>query len=261
MELTWLHYTAAVLAGALAGVVNTLAGSGSLITLPMLMLLGLSAELANATNRIGVVLGALVGAQTFRKGGHLSIRTGNLAWLAVPAIAGSIIGALVATRLDAQAMQQVIGVVMVIMLVVILIKPKRWLIDPPSVEPNHRDLLTVLLFFLIGVYGGFIQAGVGIFLLAALVLRARYSLVQANALKVLLVLVFTVPALAVFIAKGQVYWRMGLLIAVGQCLGSWAAATFATKHPQANVWIRRLLILIVCLAILKMFGVVDILFA
>ena len=257
MQPTWIHYVAAVFAGALAGGINTLAGSGSLITLPMLIFLGVPANAANATNRIGVFLAALVGARTFRKGGHLSISMGNLAWLLVPAIAGSLAGAQVAARLNAEAMHQVIGVVMILMLLVILVKPKRWLIAPAAVKPRHRGLLTVVVFFLVGVYGGFIQAGVGIFLLAALVLHARYSLVQANALKVLLVLVFTVPALAIFIWNDQMYWRLGLLLAVGQCTGAWVAAVFATKHQHADVWIRRLLILIVCVSILKLFGVLD----
>ena len=259
MDPLWYHYVAAVLAGALAGGINTLAGSGSLITLPMLIFLGLPANATNATNRIGVVLGALVGTRTFHKGGQLSIRPGNLVWLLAPAVVGSIVGAYVATRLDADEMKRVIGVVMVVMLVLILAKPKRWLTAPPAVEPNHRNVLTVVVFFLIGVYGGFIQAGVGIFLLAALVLGAGYSLVQANALKVLLVLAFTLTAAATFIRLEPrlMHWRLGLLLAVGQCVGAWVAAVFASKHPQANVWIRRLLILIVSVSILKLFGVLD----
>ena len=263
MEYTWLHYVGAVLAGALAGGINTLAGSGSLITLPMLIFLGLPANAANATNRIGVILGALVGARTFHKGGRLSIRPGNLVWLLAPAVAGSIVGAFVAARLDAAAMHRVIGVVMVLMLVVILVKPKRWLTAAPAVEPNHRNVVTVIVFFVIGVYGGFIQAGVGIFLLAALVLGAGYSLVQANALKVLLVLAFTLTAAATFIWQdpGLMYWGLGLLVAAGQCVGAWVAAVFATKHKHANMWIRRLLILIVSVSILKLFGVLDYLLA
>jgi len=98
---------------------------------------------------------------------------------------------------------------------------------------------------------------VGILMLAALVLHERYTLVQANALKLILVLVFTVPALAVFMYAGQVTWPLGLLMAVGQCAGAYVAARFATGHPQANVWIRRLLILIVVASILKLTGVLE----
>ena len=258
MQPTWIHYIIAVFAGMLAGFINTLAGSGSLITLPMLIFLGLPANVANATNRIGIFCAALVGAWTFRKGGHLSIRMGKLAWLLIPIIVGSIAGAQVAAMLDAQAMHIVIRVVMVIMLAVILIKPKRWLVEATDAfEPRQHALLTVAIFFLIGVYGGLIQAGVGILLLAALVLYAKYSLVQANGLKVLTVLVFTAPALAIFIWNNQIDWPLGLLLALGQCVGAWVGAWFATRHKHANIWIRRLLILIVCLSILKLFGVLD----
>ena len=258
MEPTLIHYILAVFAGMLAGFINTLAGSGSLITLPMLIFLGLPANIANATNRIGIFCAALVGTLTFKKGGHLSIKMGNLAWLLIPIIVGSIAGAQVAAMLDAQAMHIVIRVVMVIMLAVILIKPKRWLVEATDAfDPRRHVLLTVAIFFFIGVYGGLIQAGVGILLLAALVLYAKYSLVQANGLKVLTVLVFTVPALAIFIWNDQVNWPLGLLLALGQCVGAWVGARFATKHKNANVWIHRLLIFIVCLSILKLFGVLD----
>ena len=258
VQPTWIHYIIAVFAGMLAGFINTLAGSGSLITLPMLIFLGLPANVANATNRIGIFCAALVGTWTFRKGGHLSIRMGNLAWLFIPIIGGSIVGAQVAAKLSAQAMHQVIGVVMIIMLAVILIKPKHWLVEATDAfKPRHHVLLTVAIFFLIGVYGGLVQAGVGILLLVALVLYAKYSLVQANGLKVLTVLVFTAPALAIFIWNDQVNWPLGLLLALGQCIGAWIGARLATRHKHANLWIRRLLILIVCLSILKLFGVLD----
>ena len=257
MPPDWPHYLAAVIAGMLAGFINTLAGSGSLITLPMLVFLGLEANVANATNRVGVLMASLVGARTFRKGGHLSISNRNLTWLILPLIAGSIAGAHAAAVLDPATMRHAIGVVMVIMLVVILVKPKRWLVEQPDVEPDHRKASSVAIFFLIGVYGGFIQAGVGIFLLAGLVLHVGHALVRANALKVLAVLVFTVPALVVFLWHNQVHWGFGLLLGSGQCVGAYIAATFATRSKNAAVWIRWLLIIIVIGSILKLFGALD----
>ena len=248
-----MEYALAVLAGMLAGVINTLAGSGSLITLPMLIFMGLDATVANGTNRVGVLLASLVGARGFRKGGHLD--TKGIWWLLGPAIAGSAVGALIAARIDPAVMHKAIGGVMVLMLGVILLKPKRWLVERADAARRGRGAATVAIFFAIGVYGGFVQAGVGIFLLAALVLHQGRTLVQANALKLILVLVFTVPALAIFVAHGQVNWGLGLLMATGQMTGAWLAATFATKHPNANVWIRRLLILVVAVSILRLFDV------
>lgn len=245
-----MAYALAILVGALAGFINTLAGSGSLITLPMLMFLGLPATDANATNRVGVLLAAMVGARTFRKSGHLD--TKQIGWLLVPSLIGSVIGAQLASTLEPQVMRHVITGVMVLMLVVIIAKPQRWLREQSDQNRNLAKLSTVLIFFGIGFYGGFIQAGVGILMLAALVLHERFTLVGANALKLILVLVFTAPALAIFMIADQVHWPLGLLMATGQCVGAYVAARFATGHPQANIWIRRLLILIVVASIIKL---------
>lgn len=246
-----LIYLVVIAAGATAGFINTLAGSGSLITLPLLIFLGLEADVANGTNRIGVLLAAIVAARTFQRQGHLQLR--GTSWLFVPAIIGSIGGAGLAAVIGEQSMHYAIATVMVLMLGVILINPQRWLIAHSQKEPDHRQLVTVLVFLVVGAYGGFIQAGVGVFILTALVLRARYDLITANALKVSLVLLLTAPAIVVFAACSQVHWGYGLLMAAGQIAGAWAGAMFAARHPDAKIWIRRLLILVVVASIVKLF--------
>lgn len=248
LEQAWdwiyLKYIAAFFVGLLAGGINTLAGNGSAITLPMLMFLGLGADVANGTNRVGVILASLSGTATFKRSGLLDTR-GIAYWLIVPASVGSAIGAIVAAGLGAQQMKAVVAVVMVFMLMTILANPKRWIKQDAGNLPNHRKLSTVLVFFAIGLYGGFIQAGVGMLLLSALVLRAGYSLTRANPIKVLVVLALTVPALAVFINHGQVQWSIGLLVGGGQIIGAYLAAKFAAGYPQANIWIRRLLVVVI----------------
>ena len=247
LELTWdwiyLKYAAAVAVGLLAGCINTLAGNGSAITLPMLMFLGLDANVANGTNRIGVILASVTGTATFKRSGLLDTR--GIGWLIVPTIVGAVIGAAVAAELGARQMKVVVAVVMVFMLMTIVLDPKRWIRQDDGNTPNHRRLSTVLIFFALGLYGGFIQAGVGVLLLSALVLRAGYSLIRANPIKVLTVLTLTVPALVVFVYRGQVQWSIGLLVGAGQIVGAYLAARFAAGHPRANIWIRRLLIVVI----------------
>ena len=243
-------YVLAIVAGVVAGAVNTLAGSGSALTLPMLVMLGLSAPEANATNRVGVLLSSLVGTRTFKQKGVLE--TKGVPWLIVPAGVGSIVGAIIATRLDKEDMKLVIAAVMIVLLVMIITQPNRWIREHREPILNHRSLSTQAIFFFVGLYGGFIQAGVGILLLAALVLNAHYSLVRANAIKVLLVFAFTIPALIVFSLHDQVRWGFGLFMAVGQCSGAWMAARFAADHPQANVWIRRLLIVLIITFLIRL---------
>ncbi len=243
-------YALAIVAGVFAGVVNTLAGSGSAITLPVLVFLGLSPTAANATNRVGIFLASLIGARTFKKGGVLE--THNLPWLIVPAVIGGGFGAWVATSMDNASMHWLIVGVMVFMLVLLLANPKRWIEEHEHPDTNHRRFTSALMLFGIGFYGGLIQAGVGVLLLGALVLKARYSLVKANAVKVVIVFCLTVPALLVFIYSGQIDWIIGLVMAIGQGVGAWLAATFAVNHPQANVWIRRLLIAMIIVMLAKL---------
>jgi uncharacterized membrane protein YfcA len=239
VRLIFDHYDFWLLAavpvtGIAAGFINTLAGSGSLITLPILILLGLPANVANGTNRVGVVMQNVVAVATFRRFGALDA---SGTWkLVVPSVVGSIIGAQLAVDLDEALLRKIIGVLMLLMIVVMFIQPERWLQE--HMARRARLWVEVPLFFVIGIYGGFLQAGVGIFLIAALVLSAGFNLVSANAVKNLMVLVFTAAALIVFIAHDQVNWTIGLLLAAGQSLGAWIAARMAVRRGARFVrWV------------------------
>lgn len=251
--MAWYLYPAIVAAGFIAGFINTLAGSGSLVTLPVLIFLGLPATVANGTNRVGILLQNIVGLGGFHRHDMLDVKGTMI--LGLPAIAGSLVGAQIAVNLNETMMRRSIGLLMVVMLVVILIRPNRWL----KGERTHLDSWPgwgrMLLFFAIGIYGGFIQAGVGIFLLAGLVLGIGYDLVRANAIKVGIVLLFTISALAVFLINGQVDLFIGLILAIGNMLGAWVATQTAAQKGAA--WVRRLLIAVVALAGANLLGVFD----
>ena len=231
MTLPWYGYPLLIAAGFLAGFINTLAGSGSLLTLPALIFLGLPAHLANGTNRVAILLQNIVAVSSFHSHRVLDVRRGLT--LAVPAIVGSLIGARIAVGLDEAMLRRAIGLLMLFMAVVIVARPKRWIAGHAGGEIRLSPWLTAVVFFLIGVYGGFIQAGVGIFLLAGLVLGAGLDLVRANAVKVLIVLCFTVFALAVFVAHGQVDWGVGVILGLGNMAGAWVATKVAVKRGTA----------------------------
>jgi uncharacterized membrane protein YfcA len=227
MDQQTLLLAAVPVTGFVAGFINTLAGSGSLLTLPILILLGLPANVANGTNRVGVVLQNIVAVATFRQRGALPLEG---SWkLIVPSVVGAIIGAELAVDLDEALLRQTIGVLMLVLLAVMLFKPERW-IAAHAARREPRLFVEVPLFFAIGVYGGFIQVSVGLFLLAGLVLSAGYNLVGANAMKNLIVLVFTIAALVVFVINDQVDWMLGLLLGAGQAVGAWVAASFAVAR-------------------------------
>lgn len=248
--MPWYLYALAVLGGVAAGFINTLAGSGSLITLPILIFLGLPPTVANGTNRIGVLLQTVVGTAGFQRRNVLDWHAALI--LAVPATAGSLLGARIAVDVDDDTMRVVIGIIMLAMLLVIVIRPQRWLEGSPAARLRRPGLLQVIIFFTIGIYGGFIQAGVGIFLLAGLVLSAGYDLVRANAIKGVIIMLFTAAALVVFLANDQVNWPLGLLLATGQMVGAWLGANFAVD--KGAVWVRRLLIVVVAVSAARLLG-------
>lgn len=252
-DIAWYLYPAVIGAGFLAGFINTLAGNGSLITLPMLIFLGLPANIANGTNRVAIVMQNAVAVGSFRQQKVLDHRGGFL--LAIPAVIGSLVGARIAIDLDAELMRKTIGLLMVIMLSVILMKPKRWLEGRPGGVNTEPGITQYLIFFAIGVYGGFLQAGVGIFLLAGLVLSAGYDVVRGNAVKLLIVLCFTPFALAVFILGDQVQWGIGVILGIGNMLGAWVASRMAVKRGAP--FIRWLLIAVVVVAAVKFLGIYD----
>ena len=249
--LLFAKYSGAVVVGLLAGIINTLAGNGSAITLPMLMVLGLNGPMANATNRVGVVLSTLTSAATFIHGGMLETR--GILWIVVPTGLGALGGAVVASKMDDTDMRYAIGAVMILILFFVVAKPSRWISDHDHGPQQRSRALSMLIYFVTGAYGGFIQAGVGILLLATLVLRSGYSLVRANPVKVVIIFALTLPALIVYAANDLVDWPLGMLMACGQVPGAWIGARFAAHHPGANIWIRRLLILIIVVMIVRLF--------
>ena len=279
MDISLLQYLLAILAGIVAGIINTLAGSGSAVTLPMLVFLGLDAGAANATNRIGVIIQNIVGIATFARSGRMQLRGGATAkqqaenildadslrfglWLSLAGMPGAIVGAYVATLLDKDAMNVAIGGMLIVVLVTIFFNPTKWLRERSEVRKERPELLVLVIFFSIGIYGGFIQAGVGVFLVTALVLGVGYTIVHANAVKLIFVLALNIVAFIVFILSPlEINWGIGALMAVGQSIGAWAAVRFAVTVKDANRWVRYLLIVVVIYSILRFFGLLDLIFS
>lgn len=249
--MDWYDYPLLVLAGVAAGFVNMLAGNGSLITLPALIFVGLPANVANATNRVGITLQNVVGAASFYRRGKLDVRGALL--FAIPTTLGSILGAQLAVDIDEALFRRVLAVIMVIMLVLMIVKPERWIIEKAHYSAKRLSFLQVVAFFAIGVYGGFLQAGVGIFLLVGLVLGAGYDIVRANAVKVAIVLALTFAAFMVFWANAQIEWLPGLVCGVGNMIGAWLGTHFAVR--KGAVWVRWFVVVVVLLSAAELLGV------
>ncbi len=244
-------YVFLVIGSILTGFINTLAGSGSLIMLPLLMSAGLPATIANGTNRVATVVQSIIGVGTFVHNKKIDIRDSQLP-IGICVI-GAFIGAAIATQADPKFLKQFIRYLMIVMFFVILIKPKRWFKENDIASDKHKHPITLTLLFFAGVYAGFIQAGIGIILLAILVLRADFSLPYANFIKLVVVLVYAIPVLLIFVSQNQVDWKLGGITAAGQGLGAYLGARFASRGKNVQVWIYRLLLLVVFSAIIYLF--------
>jgi uncharacterized protein len=255
--LEWYLYPILIITGILVGFINTLAGSGSLISLPLLMYIGLPANVANGTNRVAILLQSMVGAGSFRQQKVIGFREGI--WLSIPAVVGSVIGALLAVDLNELMMRRAIGVLMIVMFFLIIFRPEAWLKGHAGQLRAKPTFWQVLIFFGIGLYGGFIQAGVGFFLLAGLVMGAGMNLMKANAFKNLIVALYTPFALIVFIINNQVNWIIGLTLAVGNMIGAYIAARTAINRGTG--FIRIILLIVLFVASMDLLGVIRWIFA
>ncbi|MFM7822826.1 MAG: sulfite exporter TauE/SafE family protein [Bacteroidota bacterium] len=247
----------AIAAGFLSGIINTLAGSGSVFTLPLLLYLGLPAHIANGTNRVGIL------AQTFVGGWMLYVKGGlkfkNDIRHILPTVIGSALGAWTATEVGEEYLRYTIGGVMLLLLVVTWFRYGDFIRESDKPLSRLKELGGYPLLFIIGFYGGFIQLGVGIFTLAALVLFLNFTLKHANALKNMMNFFLTLPAFCVFAIKGHIMWEVGAVVAVGQTAGAFVAARYAIKSESAQIWIRRLLVLMMLVTASELFGLLPLL--
>lgn len=246
-------------AGLAAGFVNAIAGAGSLLTLPALIFTGLDAGAANATNRIAVLFNNLSAIVAFRRGG-LSARSLALPLLLPTAVSGAA-GAWAATLLTDRELRLAIAVAMVVFLVLTFVPRRRkqdeddgtaekGADDEPPQLPAFRWSM-VPGFAAIGFYAGFLQAGVGVLILLYMSLVHGTSLVAANALKVVVILVFTVVALGVFVALGEhIDVLRGLVLAGGTTVGGYLGARESLRRGEKLV--RAVLVLAVTASVAKL---------
>lgn len=257
MELEFYHYSITIVGATFAGFINTLAGNGSTITLTILTeVLQLPGNMANGTNRVGVLFQSSASTHAFYKNGKLDLAKGGQPIFFISI--GAILGIVLATWVSNEQFKQVFRFMMVVMLFTTLIKPKRWLqkTDP---DKTMNPWIGIPLFLVLGFYGGFIQMGMGVLFLIIMVLIAGYNIIDANVLKAFVVALYTIVAIAIFHWQGLIDWKLGLLMAIGQTTGGWWTANFASKYPQADIWAYRVLVVVVIGALLNMFGVFRIL--
>jgi uncharacterized membrane protein YfcA len=232
--VTLLEGLVLIVAGAAAGFINALAGGGSAITIPILTeMVGINT--ANGTNRIAILLANLTAIAGYQKGEAVPWR--RVSVLIIPTVIGAAAGAWLSTVTPPDVLRMVFAGVLLLVAASVLLRPARWLEEREAVlhEPWRS-----IVFFGIGVYGGFVQAGVGFLLLAGLVLGAGMNLVNGNASKVVLIAAYSPIAILLFARASQVDLAVGAVLAVGQMSGAWAGSRLAVLKGAA--WIRWVLV-------------------
>lgn len=220
-------------AGVLATLVNVIAGGGGMIVLPVLMALGLPADIANGTYRLGVVTQSISGAAALDSAGKLD--RASLVPILIPTVLGAAIGALIATWIPNSLLKPIMLVTMMVMAALIVFRKRTLVTDGGSPLTPQQAPSSFVGLFLAGVYGGFIQAGVGFLLLGVLVGTLRHDLITANALKLVVTLVFGVVTLAIFVWAGLVSWTPAIVLAVSSVVGARLGVRLMLKAPASGL--------------------------
>jgi uncharacterized membrane protein YfcA len=230
-----MEYILILAAGLAAGFINTVAGGGSLITLPILIFMGLPSATANGTNRIALMAQNISAIANFKRKGFFYPKLVFL--LGLPAIIGSIIGSNIAVNLPDEIFNKTLGIVMIFVLILIVIRPEKKFLKNHEFEEliGKRKIISLIVFFFIGIYGGFIQAGVGFILIVSLSLITGLSLVKINSIKVAIIAMYTVSALIIFIINGNVDWGLGILLAIGNSTGAYLGSNFSVKKGDKYI--------------------------
>jgi uncharacterized membrane protein YfcA len=248
--LTGLEAAGVVLAGVFAGAINTVVGSGTLVTFPALLAVGYPPVTANVSNSLGLVPGSLAGAVGYRR--ELAGQRRRLWQLGSASLLGGIVGAVLLLTLPPEAFKAIVPVLIGIALVLVITQP--WLarrLAHRQLPPHaHASVGLWLGVFCTGVYGGYFGAAQGVLLLGLMGVLVNESLQRINAVKNVLALLVNLVAGIVFIFVAHVAWLAVLLVATGSLIGGWLGARVARRLP--SVVFRAIIVAVGVAAIVKL---------
>tara|TARA_B100000579_G_scaffold303402_1_gene253243 strand:+ start:1776 stop:2516 length:741 start_codon:yes stop_codon:yes gene_type:complete len=229
--------------GLLSGAINTLAGGGSLITLPMMIFLGLPPTIANGTNRVQLIFQNIFAVYGFKTKGISNFKFSS--YLSISALLGSIIGAYIAIDFNENDFKKLLSIIMILVMFSILLKNKR---ETLEINKIKNKWLSILIFFFIGIYGGFIHAGVGFFMILTLSKINYLKIAHSNSIKVFVALIFSTAAFLIFLYEGKVNWIYGINIGIGSALGGFFASRWSyNKSDKKFRYFLSLIILIMAI--------------
>ncbi|MEM9001758.1 MAG: sulfite exporter TauE/SafE family protein [Bacteroidota bacterium] len=244
----WYHYLLLIAVGFLVGFINTIAGGGSLLALPTLIFLGLPPNVANGTNRVAIIIQTTLATAGFKSKG-VSTFPFNV-YLGISALLGAILGAWIAVDIKGETFNRILATVMMAVVAIIVFKPKMAMADLQERITGKYLWIGIIAFFFIGIYGGFINAGIGFVIILFLHYVNQMNLVHANATKVSVVLLYTLSALVVFVVNDKVDWLAGFILALGTGTGGWVSSRVSAK--KGDGFIKTFLVIMVIIMAVKL---------
>jgi uncharacterized membrane protein YfcA len=242
------EYIILIMTGIVAGFMNTVASSGTAVTLPIMLFLGINPLVANGTNRLPVFLGFLTSVFNFAKAEKIPWKPSII--LSIPIASGTAIGALFVGKLPPIYSEFFVICALVISLTLVIINPKRFLIIE-HIKNQPIRLQTIIISFIIGIWAGIIVLDSAIFVLFLLVISLKYELLQANAIKSFLILVIGFVSLCIFLYNGRIDWPAGIILSVGSIIGSYVGSRFSMQE-SSRIWVFRIIKFILVLELVSL---------
>ena len=232
-----------VAAGAFAGFVNSIAGGGSLLIMPLLIFMGLPSAEANGTNRVAIFIQNIFSVAGYRSKGVYVFPFAI--YVAIPAILGAIIGSNIAVDIGDQVFNRILAVVMLVVMAISIFRP-AFHVNPEEILSKGKIWTSVVIFFFLGIYGGFIQAGIGFLIIAALTGVHGFNMAKTNSIKVFVILCYTMAAVVVFYIEGKIQWEYGLVLAAGNSVGAWIGSRWSVGKSDRLI---RMILLVMVVAL------------
>lgn len=235
--MSWYEYPLIILVGFIAAFLNTVGGGGSLFSVPILTFIGLPITMANATSRVAILFQNIFAVGGFRSKG-VELPWPYAIYLGLASLGGGVLGSFLASTMSDAVFKKIFVVVMIFSVGLVLFDPFKSKGDE-KLSGKHQ-LIGSFLFLFIGVYGGFVQAGIGFLVIAVLSMVNNLSLVKSNYVKVFAAIVYTGVSVIVFAWQDKIDWFTGLILAIGHALGGWYASRWSVKAGE--VWIKRVMV-------------------
>ncbi|MDH4089154.1 MAG: sulfite exporter TauE/SafE family protein [Cyclobacteriaceae bacterium] len=228
-----------ILLGFGSAFLNTVGGGGSLFTVPILTFMGVPITMANATARVAILAQNITAVGGFRsKKVELPLRYSLT--LGLVSMVGGFIGSMLASTIDDKIFGRIFVLVMLLSIALVIFDPFRSTMQGENMTPR-RQRIGILCFFFVGIYGGFVQAGVGFLVIGILSLVNHFNLVKTNYIKVFVAIVYTGVSVAVFAYQDKILWLTSLILAIGHALGGWYASRWSVD--KGEVWIKRVMVI------------------